>query len=155
MEQRLPRLNLVTQNIDGLHQAAGSRAVVELHGNIWWVRCTQCQQVSEDRRVPLPKLPACQACGGLLRPHVVWFGETLEADILQAAYDAVEHCQVMLVIGTSALVQPAASMGLHARRSGAFVAEINLEPTPNSEVSDVTVQGKAGEILPRLVAAMA
>jgi NAD-dependent deacetylase len=155
MEQLLPRLNLVTQNIDGLHQAAGSRAVVELHGNIWWVRCTQCQQVSEDRRVPLPKLPACQACGGLLRPHVVWFGETLEADILQAAYDAVEHCQVMLVIGTSALVQPAASMGLHARRSGAFVAEINLEPTPNSEVSDVTVQGKAGEILPRLVAAMA
>jgi NAD-dependent deacetylase len=154
MEQRLPRLNLVTQNIDGLHQAAGSRAVVELHGNIWWVRCTQCQQVSEDRRVPLPKLPACQACGGLLRPHVVWFGETLEADILQAAYDAVEHCQVMLVIGTSALVQPAASMGLHARRSGAFVAEINLEPTPNSEVSDVTVLGKAGEVLPRLVAAM-
>ena len=155
MEQRLPRLSLVTQNIDGLHQAAGSRAVVELHGNIWWVRCTQCRQVSEDRRVPLPKLPACNACGGLLRPHVVWFGESLEAHIVEAAYDAVEHCQVMLVIGTSALVQPAASMGLHARRKGAFVAEINLEPTPNSEVSDVTVLGKAGEILPRLVAAMA
>jgi NAD-dependent deacetylase len=154
MEQRLPRLTLITQNIDGLHQAAGSRDVVELHGNIWWVRCTQCRQVSKDRRVPLPKLPTCEACGGLLRPHVVWFGETLDANIVEKAYDAVEHCQVMLVIGTSALVQPAASMGLHARRSGAFVAEINLEPTPNSELSDMTVLGKAGVILPRLAATL-
>ncbi len=155
MERRLPRFSLITQNIDGLHQAAGSRNVVELHGNIWWVRCTQCRQISEDRRVPLPRLPACETCGGLLRPHVVWFGETLDANVVEQAYNAVEHCQVMLVIGTSALVQPAASMGLHARRSGAFVAEINLEATPNSEFSDRTILGKAGEILPQLVANLA
>jgi NAD-dependent deacetylase len=154
LEQRLPHFTLITQNIDGLLQEAGGRKVVELHGNIWRVRCTRCQQVSEDRRVPLPMLPTCEVCGGLLRPNVVWFGETLDSDVVEAAYDAVENCHAMLVIGTSALVQPAASMGLHARRKGAFVAEINLEPTPNSELCDLSLLGKAGELLPQLLAAM-
>ncbi len=154
LERRLPQVTLITQNIDGLHQKAGSLRVVELHGNIWWVRCTQCRQVSEDRRVPLPKLPSCAACGGLLRPNVVWFGEMLDADILEQTYQALGECQVMLVVGTSALVQPAASMGLHARRRGAYVAEINLEPTPNSELLNMSLLGKAGEILPKLLNAL-
>jgi NAD-dependent deacetylase len=132
LEERLPQFTLITQNIDGLHQQAGSRRLVELHGNIWWVRCTGCQRVTEDRRVPLPALPACPTCGGLLRPQVVWFGEMLDPTVVERAYGAIEHCQLMLVIGTSALVHPAASMGLHARRRGAFVAEINLEPTPTA-----------------------
>ncbi|HAA03783.1 MAG TPA: NAD-dependent deacylase [Syntrophobacteraceae bacterium] len=151
LEQRFSQFTLITQNIDGLHQQAGSRKVVELHGNIWYVRCTICQGVSEDRRVPLPGMPVCNACGGLLRPHVVWFGEMLEPEILEHAYASIGECQVMLVVGTSALVQPAASMGLYARRQGAFVAEINLESTPNSDLLDLSLLGKAGEILPKLV----
>jgi NAD-dependent deacetylase len=151
LERRIPQFTLITQNIDGLHQQAGSRHMVELHGNIWWVRCTACQTLSEDRRVPLPALPACPACGGLLRPHVVWFGELLEPAVVEEAYAAINQCQLMLVIGTSALVHPAASMGLHARRQGAFVAEINLEPTPNSTLFDLSLLGRAGEIVPQLL----
>ncbi len=150
MESRFPRFTLITQNIDGLHQTAGSRKVIELHGNIWWVRCTGCGNLTEDRRVPLPELPACEACGALLRPHVVWFGEMLDPKILDQAYRALETCQVMMVIGTSGVVQPAASMGAAARRRGAFVAEINLEPTPYTDIYDLSILGKSGEVLPLL-----
>ena len=124
--------------------------MIELHGNIWWVRCTGCSKLTEDRRVPLPELPTCEACGALLRPHVVWFGEMLDPKILDSAYRAIEACQVMLVIGTSGVVQPAASMGATARRRGAFVAEINLEPTPYTGVYDLSIIGRAGEVLPQL-----
>jgi NAD-dependent deacetylase len=151
LERRIPRFTLITQNIDGLHQQAGSQNLLELHGNIWHVRCTQCHQVSPDRRVPLPELPLCDACGGLLRPHVVWFGEPLDHQVLVQAYQVIEQAQVMLVIGTSAQVQPAASMGMHAFQRGAFVAEINLEPTPWSDTFNLKLPGKAGEILPLLV----
>ncbi len=151
LERRSLRFHLITQNIDGLHALAGSRNVVELHGNIWHVRCTRCKRVLEDRRVPLPPLPACAACGALLRPHVVWFGEMLDPEILSAAYGAIEDCEVMLVIGTSGTVEPAASMGLIARKRGAFLAEINLEPTPFSRAYDLSVTGKAGSILPTVV----
>lgn len=151
MERRFPRFTLVTQNIDNLHQEAGSRNVLELHGNIWRVRCTRCGVTSEDRRVPLPELPTCGMCGGLLRPDVVWFGEALDPEVLERVYEGLRSCDLMLVIGTSAVVQPAASMGLYARKHGAFVAEINLEPTPFSSMLDVSLLGKAGEILPRLV----
>lgn len=151
MERRFSRFTLVTQNIDNLHQEAGSRNVLELHGNIWRVRCTRCGVTSEDRRVPLPELPTCAVCGGLLRPDVVWFGEALDPEVLEKVYEGLRSCDLMLVIGTSAVVQPAASMGLHAREHGAFVAEINLEPTPFSSMLDVSLLGKAGEILPRLV----
>lgn len=150
MEARFPQFTLITQNIDGLHQRAGSRNVLELHGNIWWVRCTGCGKVFEDRRVPLPELPQCSFCGALLRPNVVWFGEMLDPRILEAAYEATQTCQVMLVIGTSGVVQPAASMGMNARKHGAFVAEINLDPTPYSGAYDLSILGKAGEIVPKL-----
>ncbi len=151
LERKAPRFTLVTQNIDGLHHVAGSENIVELHGNIWWVRCTGCGRMSEDRTVPLPELPACSACGGLLRPNVVWFGEMLDPEILEKAYAATLACQVMMVVGTSGVVQPAASMGMNAKRQGAFVVEINLEPTPYTGTYDLSIQGKSGEILPLLL----
>ena len=150
MEDRLPHFTLITQNIDGLHQKAGSRNMLELHGNIWWVRCTGCGTLTEDLRVPLPELPTCTACGALLRPNVVWFGESLDTIVLGAAYEAIQNCGIMLVIGTSGTVQPAASMGFQARSRGALVAEINPEPTPYTDVFDVSISGKAGEIVPLL-----
>ena len=151
IERRAPRFTLITQNIDGLHKKAGSLNIIELHGNLWRVRCTRCETVVEDRAVPLPELPACQSCGALLRPHVVWFGEMLEPEVLNAAYDAIGSCDVMMVIGTSGVVQPAASMGVQAKRNGATVAEINLEATPYSDVYNISISGKSGEILPQLV----
>ncbi len=151
IERRAPRFTLITQNIDGLHKRAGSKHILELHGNLWWVRCTACGDLAEDLRVPLPDLPSCPACGSLLRPHVVWFGETLDPVVLQAAYEAVQSCDLMLVIGTSGAVQPAASMGIEAKRNGATVVEINLDPTPYSDIYHLSIQGKSGEILPRLL----
>lgn len=150
LEGRKSQLLLITQNIDGLHLAAGSRNVLELHGNIWWVRCTECQRAVENRTVPLTEPPLCDSCGGMLRPHVVWFGEALDEAILQRTFDAIQDCQMMLIIGTSAVVQPAASMGTHAKRAGAFVVEINLEPTPYSGTYDLSLRGKSGEIVPAL-----
>jgi len=150
MERRFPDFTLITQNIDGLHHAAGSRNVVELHGNIWRVRCTGCGRVTENRTVPLPGLPTCMSCGALLRPHVVWFGEMLEEHILNSAFNALEACRILLIIGTSGVVQPAASMGMYAQKHGAFVAEINLEPTPQTDVYQLSICGKAGEIVPQL-----
>jgi NAD-dependent deacetylase len=151
MENRLEHFTLVTQNIDGLHRTAGNREMIELHGNIWKVRCTGCGAVTEDRRVPLPELPTCGSCGALLRPHVVWFGEMLDPQILDLASRAINSCRLMLVVGTSGVVQPAASMGAAAKRCGAFVAEINLEPTPYTDVYDLSILGKSGEVLPLLV----
>jgi len=148
IEKKLSGFRLITQNIDDLHQLAGSRNILELHGNIWRVRCTKCQRVSENRIVPLTGPPFCASCGGMLRPNVVWFGEPLDPEVLDQAVTAIEKCQIMLIIGTSAVVQPAASMGLHARKRGAFVVEINLEATPYTGVYDLSILGKSGDILP-------
>ncbi|MDY0041574.1 MAG: NAD-dependent deacylase [Desulforhabdus sp.] len=151
LENRKPQLLLVTQNIDGLHQAAGSSNVLELHGNIWRVRCTSCRKVVENCTVPLLAPPFCTSCGAMLRPHVVWFGEALDAATLERALAAIENSQMMLIIGTSATVQPAASMGIHAKKAGAFVVEINLEATPYSGAYDLSILGKSAEIVPRLL----
>lgn len=151
LERRIPDLTLITQNIDGLHAKAGSEKIIELHGNIWWVRCTRCESLVEDRRVPLPEMPVCEKCNSLLRPHVVWFGEMLDHRILDSAFEAISNCDVMIVVGTSGTVQPAASMGIQAKSSGATVAEINLEPTPYSGVYQFSISGKSGEILPQLL----
>lgn len=150
-EARIPDFLLLTQNVDGLHRLAGSRRLLEIHGNIWEVRCLECGRVKEDRRVPLPLLPHCESCGGLLRPNVVWFGESLNPDILNQAQAALSQAQVVLVVGTSAVVQPAASFALWARQSGARIAEINLDPTPLTAQCDFALSGRAGEILPRLL----
>ncbi len=152
LERRGPGLTLITQNVDGLHRLAGSQNILELHGNLWWVRCTQCGALYEDRELEGPAPPVCRECGAMLRPHVVWFGESLDPGILDTAWRAAGECQVMLVIGTSAVVQPAAGLASVAKQAGAFVIEVNLEPTPNSNEVDVSLMGKAGEILPQLMA---
>jgi NAD-dependent deacetylase len=154
MERRLDDLTLITQNVDGLHQMAGSRNVVELHGSIWRMRCTQgCQPPWEDRTVPLAlaggALPRCPNCGSLARPDIVWFGESLPGEALTAALAAAQRCQVMLVVGTSALVQPAASLPLFALRRGAYVVEINTQPTPLSDAAHEVIREPAASALPR------
>ena len=151
LETRISDFTLITQNIDDLHHRAGSRNLLELHGNIWVVRCTSCQRETRNEEVPLSELPTCAHCGGLLRPHVVWFGEALDPTILESAVLASQSCQVMLVIGTSAVVQPAASLALLAKEQGARVVEINLEATPYAHRLDLSLQGKAGTLVPQLV----
>lgn len=143
--------SLITQNVDGLHGKSGSRDVVELHGNIWKLRCTREGTVSEVRNTPLPQLPPiCPSCGALLRPHVVWFGESLDPAVLERAFRLSEACQAMLVIGTSSVVQPAASLPFAAARAGAKVIEINPEPTPLTPHADFFLPGRSGEIMPAL-----
>jgi NAD-dependent deacetylase len=149
MEAALPDFALITQNVDGLHQAAGSRNVLELHGDIWRMRCTGCGRVSEDRRVPLPEIPPrCPECGALLRPDVVWFGESLPLEVLDAAWAAAARCRLMLVVGTSALVQPAASLPLVALRNGARLVEVNPAETPLSAHAHEILRGPAAAVLP-------
>ena len=150
MEEFFPNFTLITQNVDGLHQAAGSKRVLELHGNIWRVRCTAEGTVTENREVPLKEIPPRCGCGALLRPDVVWFGEPLPAEALEAAYRAAQNCDVMLVIGTSAVVQPAASLPIVALRSGTYVIEINPQETPLSPLVHESIRGPAGVELPKL-----
>lgn len=150
MENRCQDFALVTQNVDGLHQRAGSDRVIQLHGDIWQVRCTAEKTVFENHDVPLDEVPPTCSCGALLRPHVVWFGEPLDPGILAAAFHAVEGCQLMLVIGTSAVVQPAASMPIMAKDRGAYLIEINVERTPLSRCADEVILGPAAEELPKL-----
>jgi NAD-dependent deacetylase len=151
MEARHERFLLITQNVDGLHGAAGSHKLAEIHGNIWKVRCTACKQVTENHDVPIAIPPSCRSCGGLLRPHIIWFGEPLDEPTLDRCMGALASCQVLLIVGTSGLVYPAASFAPIAKAAGAFVAEVNLDPTPNSQLVDLSIQGRAGEILPQLV----
>jgi NAD-dependent deacetylase len=150
MESGFRDFVLVTQNVDGLHQRAGSGQVVQLHGNIWQVRCTAEGTIFDREDVPLSEIPPRCSCGALLRPHVVWFGEPPEADVLAAAYRAAERCRLMLVVGTSAVVQPAASLPVIAKQRGAYVIEINMEQTPLSSLADEVILGPAAEEVPRL-----
>jgi len=142
---------LLTQNIDGLHQQAGSQNVIELHGSVWQVRCTDCGEISEDYPLELPVPARCDECGGRLRPNVVWFGEALDPAALQAAEAAVAECDLFLVVGTSALVQPAAAFPLLAGRRGAPVIEVNTELTPISVFAAVALKGPAETLLPQLL----
>jgi NAD-dependent deacetylase len=151
LERRGPGLTLITQNVDRLHQRAGSRNVLELHGNLDDVRCTGCGRTSDRTGVVLPALPRCEHCGALVRPAVVWFGEPLPPGVWAAAQDAVLRADVLLVVGTSAVVYPAAGLVPAARRAGLAVIEINVEATPVSDAVDIGLYGKAGEILPRLI----
>jgi NAD-dependent deacetylase len=155
LERRVPVFNLVTQNVDGLHQRAGSRAVLELHGNIARTKCFAEGVVvdawSETGEVP----PRCPRCGGLLRPDVVWFGESLPEGVFEEAARAASACDVFLCVGTSSVVHPAAELPRWAvREGGAMLVEVNPEPTPLSGEAQVVLRGKAGEVLPALVAAL-
>ncbi len=148
IENQLSNFMLITQNIDGLHQAAGSRHVLELHGSIWRLRCSACNERWEDRRVPIPEgIPLCSACGSMGRPDVVWFGEALETNVLQSAYQAAAQAKLMLVIGTSAVVHPAAELPLVARSAGARLVEFNVEDTPLTPFVDAVLQGPATQQL--------
>lgn len=151
LERRADHFWLITQNVDGLHPIAGTRQLSEIHGNIWKVRCTQCGKVETNRAVPIPLLPQCSACNGLLRPHIVWFGESLDPADLDRSMAALRACEVLLIIGTSGIVYPAAAFAALAKQAGAFVAEVNLDSTPNSQVVDVAIQGRAKEIVPELL----
>ena len=150
-ESLFGEMAVITQNVDGLHAKAGSRNIVELHGNIWKLRCTREGTVEEVRDNPLPHIPpVCPNCGSFLRPHIVWFGESLDPVVLDRATDLSESCQVMFVIGTSAVVHPAASLPYAAARAGAKIIEVNLEPTSLTPHANFFFPGKAGEILPVL-----
>jgi NAD-dependent deacetylase len=150
-QTRFQDLTLVTQNIDGLHQAAGSRNVVELHGNIWRARCFDCGFRHDVRKLKSDTLvPVCFDCGGNLRPDVVLFGEMLPAGAFESAAMKAQTCDLCFVIGTSAVVYPAASIPEIARAAGAHVVEVNPEHTALSDMCDEVVIGKAGEVLPML-----
>jgi NAD-dependent deacetylase len=151
LEARSPRFTLITQNVDGLHERAGSRNVLRIHGSIWHTRCTRCGQEVEDLRVPMPELPPLCGCGGMLRPGVVWFGEGLPSDVWDNAQQAVEESDLLLVVGTSAVVYPAASLVPLAARAGANVVEVNPDETVVSRSVTHSLRGPSGEILPQLI----
>jgi len=152
LEKRLPAFTLITQNVDGLHELAGSRNVLALHGSVWSVRCIACRRESMDKRIPMPEIPPRCECGGLLRPGVVWFGEALPTKIWKAAEAAARAADLFLVIGTSAVVYPAAGLAQLAKSSGAHMVEINIAETPLSGEIDQFLQGPSGELLPQLIA---
>ena len=154
MEKSVPDFTLITQNVDGLHRRAGSVNVLELHGNLQRVKCSVCGEQVAGWDESGPDVPPCPRCGGLLRPDVVWFGESLPFAALEAAFEAARTCDAFFSIGTSGLVKPAASLAYAARSKGALVVEINAEPTPLSEKVDFFLQGKSGEVLPALVKAI-
>lgn len=156
MEDLLSDVVTVTQNIDGLHAISGASQVVELHGNIWKVRCSVCGHGPwEDERLEIPdKPPHCERCDGLLRPHIVWFGEPLDRMDVLAATAVSQDCDAMLVIGTSAVVYPAAGFPMLAKQGGAAIIEVNVESTPITEYADVSLFDRAEEALPALVEAL-
>ncbi len=153
LARRVPRLTLVTQNVDGLHERAGSTGVLEYHGNILRDRCMDEQAVRE--RVPGPDgLPHCATCGALLRPDVVWFGEAIPAEPMRLADAAARACDVFLSVGTSSLVYPAAGLAEIALRQGATIIEINPNPTDLSSCAEAALRGPSGRVLPELLAAL-
>ena len=145
-QERFAELTLVTQNIDGLHQKAGSREVIELHGNIWRARCTTCGTTYSKVQEKRPD--ACFECGDSLRPDVVLFGEMLPPGAVEFAAARTSQCELCFVVGTSALVYPAAALPEIAKAAGAYVVEVNPERTPLSSLCDEVLTGKAGEVLP-------
>jgi len=151
LENRVPEMLVVTQNVDGLHGAAGTRRVVELHGSLWRLRCVDCRQEQDDRRAPLPELPPRCACGGLLRPGVVWFGEALPQQALFESFTAAQRAEVVIVVGTSSVVYPSAALPQAAKSVGAFVIEINPEATNLTPIADVSLRGTAAGLVPALV----
>lgn len=158
-ESRFPDFTLVTQNVDGLHERAGSTNVLRYHGSIWQLQCSQrCPRAPEnweDLRAPLPELPPpCPYCGALARPGVVWFGEPIPPKTLTDASSAASKCDVFLAVGTSSVVYPAAGLVHEAAHAGAFTAEINLELTEASIAVNVALQARAEVLLQELDAAL-
>ncbi len=148
LEDLIPDFLLVTQNVDDLHREAGSRKMVEMHGNIFRTRCVKCGDIKFDKKVfkeeELP--PKCEKCEGLLRPDVVWFGEPIPLDVLSKIQEFSEKASAILVVGTSALVYPAAYIPFIIKQRGGKVFEINPDITPVTQIADISIRGKAGEV---------
>lgn len=152
---KYPNFTLITQNVDGLHQKAGSKNVLELHGNLHRYKCFENHHVAQPfdwKAAELP--PSCDACNSILRPDVVWFGEGLPPRVLDQAIRAVENCEVFFSIGTSSVVYPAADLAFQAVRKGAVTVEVNPSSTPASEVFNYCLRGGAGTVLPQLLKAI-
>ncbi|NOS86710.1 MAG: NAD-dependent deacylase [Ignavibacteria bacterium] len=154
MEQVFPKFGLITQNIDNLHFRAGSKKIIELHGNIERNFCMKCRTFYEEIDLSEKKVLKCEKCGGLIRPDVVWFGEMLPMNELRIAEESAANADVFFTIGTSAEVYPAAMLPIIAKRAGAYVVEINTKPTAISAELDEILTGKSGEILAELITVM-
>lgn len=144
---------IITQNVDGLHRRAGSKGVLEVHGDLWALKCTECSHKGRLSQ-PAEGIPSCPKCGSNLRPDVVWFGEQLNPQIMSDVYEELEQADACLIIGTSALVQPAASFPLVVAQRGGSLIEVNINQTPLSGVVNAFLTGKAGEVLPLLERAL-
>jgi NAD-dependent deacetylase len=151
LERRIPNFTLVTQNVDGLHERAGSRNVIELHGNILRSKCSLEDEVAQPEEHDDSVPPRCARCGAFLRPDVVWFGEMLPAGALEAASQAARGCELFLSIGTSSLVYPAAALPYEALENRATLVEVNPSETPLTPHADYSLRGPSGEVLPKLL----
>jgi NAD-dependent deacetylase len=155
MAHHVEQFTLITQNVDGLHQKAGSTGVIELHGNITRTRCFDEDVIVTAWEYTREAPPRCPRCGGLLRPDVVWFEEELPKEALEAATAASDACDMFLCIGTSAVVHPAASLPLRALAAGATLVVVNPNETPLSAKAHYVVKANAGEVVPELVKCLA
>ena len=155
LQALVPKLTLVTQNVDGLHQKAGASNVLEFHGNLMTNRCSRDGSVQVVSTETSAAPPRCPDCGAYLRPGVVWFGEPIPADVLQRSFDAAMECDVYLSIGTSSMVYPAASLVEAAIQNDATIVEVNPEATPLTRYVDYALARKAGDILPELISRFA
>ncbi|HSD63385.1 MAG TPA: NAD-dependent deacylase [Ignavibacteriaceae bacterium] len=151
MQNIFKDVTVVTQNIDNLHKRAGSRKIYELHGNIERNYCIDCKTKYNEELPFKDKIPRCTKCGGLIRPDIVWFGEYLPQDQFQASAESSKKCDIFFVIGTSAVVYPAASLVYTAKENGAFIVEVNIEETEISYLANKSFFGEAGKILPAIV----
>jgi NAD-dependent deacetylase len=153
MERRIQHFTLITQNVDGLHRRAGSQKILELHGNIQRIKCMDegrlVERWKDDGQIP----PHCPDCGGMLRPDVVWFGENLPVEALQSAWDAAEAAEIFFSIGTSTIVEPAASLPFVAQQHGAVVVEVNIHETPLTHLATYSMKGPSGLVLPAIIQA--
>lgn len=151
LEDFIDEFTIITQNVDALHQRAGSKRVLELHGNIFINKCFECGKPSKKQVTDPKNIPTCDDCGGLLRPGVVWFDESLNPKVLNYAQEFSMQSEIFIVIGTSAEVAPAAQLPGIAKGNGSYLLEINPERTPISDYADQSIHASAAEILPELV----
>lgn len=151
MQDLFKNVAVITQNIDNLHRRAGSRTIYELHGNIERNYCIQCKTYYNEELPLEGKIPKCTKCGGLIRPDVVWFGEYLPQDQFIASENAARDCDIFFVVGTSAVVFPAASLIYTARDNGAYIVEVNIAETEISRIANESFYGEAGKVLPVII----
>lgn len=151
LEDMFESFLLITQNVDGLHSRSGIKNIVEIHGNLWRVRCTREGKVSMLMDIPLKSIPPKCDCGAVLRPDVVWFGESIPSYALDLSFNILEQCDTLIVVGTSGVVYPVASFPQTVKDNGGYVVEVNVEPTPISAIADASLYGNSGDILPMVV----